>query len=205
MDPETESELEEIQKNLEQHLGKKNLERQLTRTKTATAISDLARVKTEPEAKRKSRLTSVMSEEDGLDVHEETKVGQNLIETEKAEVGGVSLKVYSYYAKSVGYLATFAGIMFLVGFQGFKSGADIWLSKWSDDPLASVKDSVRNKYLSVYGTLGLFQALGVMATIVLALLGLRLFLSELRRRGPLLWPVGVWGFGCRVQGLGVRV
>ena len=173
LDPETESELEEIQKNLEQHLGKKNLERQLTRTKTATAISDLARVKTEPEAKRKSRLTSVMSEEDGLDVHEETKVGQNLIETEKAEVGGVSLKVYSYYAKSVGYLATFAGIMFLVGFQGFKSGADIWLSKWSDDPLASVKDSVRNKYLGVYGTLGLFQALCVMAgTLMLSIITL---------------------------------
>ena len=39
LDPETETELEEIQKDLELHLGKANLERQMSRAKTATGIS----------------------------------------------------------------------------------------------------------------------------------------------------------------------
>ena len=156
LDPETESELEEIQKNLEHHLGKKNLERQLTKTKTATAISDLARVRGEP---TKNRSSSRKEEDDASD----PKVGQNLIEMERSEVGGVSWRVYAYYAKCLGYWATLAGVLCLVAFQGFKVGADIWLSRWSDDPLASTQETTRNKYLAVYGTLGLLQSLFVMA------------------------------------------
>ena len=42
-------------------------------------------------------------------------------------------------------------------FQGFGIGSNLWLSNWSVDPLASTDTSVRNKYLAVYGVLGLFQ------------------------------------------------
>ena len=152
LDPETESELEEIQKNLEKHLGKKNVERQLSRSKTATAISDLAKHRV-----TRSRVMSVGEEEDQV-----TRVGQNLIETEKAEVGGVSWRVYSYYAKSVGYSSTLLSMIFLFAFQGFQVAGNIWLSRWSDDPLASTQDSTRDMYLGVYGALGLGQGLCIM-------------------------------------------
>ena len=39
-------------------------------------------------------------------------------------------------------------------------GSNIWLSEWSTDPRA-VEVSVRNMYLAVFGTLGLFQVKGV--------------------------------------------
>ena len=90
LDPGTETELEEIQKDLELHLGKANLERQMSKAKTATAISDLAQVR------RKSRTKSSSEEEPERKV----TVGQNLIDKENMEVGGVSWKIYSYYARS---------------------------------------------------------------------------------------------------------
>ena len=110
LDPGTETELEEIQKDLELHLGKANLERQMSKAKTATAISDLAQVR------RKSRTKSSSEEEPERKV----TVGQNLIDKENMEVGGVSWKVYSYYARSVGYFATFSSMMFYCAFQGFQ-------------------------------------------------------------------------------------
>ena len=110
LDPGTETELEEIQKDLELHLGKANLERQMSKAKTATAISDLAQVR------RKSRTKSSSEEEPERKV----TVGQNLIDKENMEVGGVSWSVYGYYAKSVGYFATFSSMLFYCGFQGFQ-------------------------------------------------------------------------------------
>ena len=110
LDPETETELEGIQKDLELHLGKANLERQMSKAKTATAISDLAQVR------RKSRTKSSSEEEPERKV----TVGQNLIDKENMEVGGVSWKIYSYYARSVGYFATFSSMMFYCAFQGFQ-------------------------------------------------------------------------------------
>ena len=109
LDPETETELEEIQKDLELHLGKANLERQMSRAKTATAISDLAKV-------RRSTTKSSSEEE----TEKKVMVGQNLIDKENMEVGGVSWKVYGYYAKSVGYFSTFSSMMFYCAYQGFQ-------------------------------------------------------------------------------------
>ena len=109
LDPETETELEEIQKDLELHLGKANLERQMSRAKTATAISDLAKV-------RRSTTKSSSEEE----TEKKVMVGQNLIDKENMEVGGVSWKVYGYYARAVGYFATFSSMMFYCAFQGFQ-------------------------------------------------------------------------------------
>ena len=45
---------------------------------------------------------------------------QVLIEKEEMEVGGVKWGVYSYYARSIGLLATLAIIVFYLGFQGFQ-------------------------------------------------------------------------------------
>ena len=159
LDPETESELEGLQKELEQHLGKVQLERQLSKAKTATAISQLDK---EPKIQR-SRSKLFATKEDEKDKHTATvKAGQNLIDAESAEEGGVKWQVYAYYAKSVGYLSSLAAFLFYVAFQGFSVGANIWLSRWSDDPLATTQVSTRNMYLIVYGILGLFQGLSIM-------------------------------------------
>merc|ERR1719210_2596428 len=53
-------------------------------------------------------------------------------------------------------------MLFLFSFQGFQVAGNIWLSRWSDDPLASTQISTRNMYLAVYGVLGLFQGLCIM-------------------------------------------
>ena len=49
-----------------------------------------------------------------------------------------------------------------LAFTVFSVFSSIWLSIWSTDPTASTEISARNKYLSVYGVLGLLQALFVM-------------------------------------------
>ena len=94
-------------------------------------------------------------------------VGQTLIDAEKAETGGVKAAVYFYYARSVGFVATIVACLFYIGFQGFQVGSNIWLSAWSGDPMATTDIPTRNKYLSVYGVLGLLQSLSIMGATLL--------------------------------------
>ena len=74
-----------------------------------TAISDLSKA-------QRVRSKSVSEAEP----EKKVMVGQNLIDKENLEVGGVSWKVYSYYAKSVGYFSTFSSILFYCAYQGFQ-------------------------------------------------------------------------------------
>ena len=173
-DPETESELNEIKSNLESTIGKKKLERRLSKARSdkSTVISAMSAITTldaksgSKEGKRKRfTSTSQMSEH----MVEVRQVGQDLIETERLEEGGVKLGVYKYYAESVGMFAFTASIMFYIIYQGFSVGANIWLSRWADDTTSNIT-SVRNKYLAVYGTLGVLQSLSIMfATTVFAI------------------------------------
>ena len=208
MDPETETELDELQKDLEQHLGKAQLQRKMSRAKTATAISDLDK----DQLRRRHHGGSLMrtTSKSTIDDEEEAAhnlantdamgaagipVGQTLIDAEKAETGGVKAAVYIYYAKSVGFVATIVACLFYIGFQvvlvatkvaifltvcehccqflvllntqGFQVGSNIWLSAWSGDPLASTDIGTRNKYLAVYGVLGLLQSLSIMGATLL--------------------------------------
>ncbi len=108
--------------------------------------------------------------------------GQNLIEDEKAEEGGVKWAVYWYYAICIGIVMGAGALWLYIGYQvrnknlnkytfydltrycilqGFSVGSSIWLAAWSTDPLASTDVSVRNKYLAVYGILGLLQVIVV--------------------------------------------
>ena len=130
MDPETETELDELQKDLEQHFGKAQLQRKMSRAKTATAISDLDK----DQLRRRHHGGSLMrtTSKSTIDDEEEAAhnlantdamgaagipVGQTLIDAEKAETGGVKAAVYIYYAKSVGFVATIVACLFYIGFQ----------------------------------------------------------------------------------------
>jgi ATP-binding cassette subfamily C (CFTR/MRP) protein 1 len=91
-----------------------------------------------------------------------------IIETERAEIGGVKWSVYIYYIKSVGYAATAVSVSFFALFQILAVSSNIWLSRWTDDPRAVTEPGVRNRYLAVYGLLGLLKSITIMvATAVI--------------------------------------
>jgi ATP-binding cassette, subfamily C (CFTR/MRP), member 1 len=163
-DQEKESELEELKSDLEQSLGKQQLERQLSkvRSERSSAKSELT---------VDSRVTAAGNKLAKINAPTlGTVKGETIIETERAEVGGVKWSTYIYYAKSVGFAATAVSITFYVIYQGFSVGSNIWLSAWSDDPRASDEPGVRNMYLGVYGVLGIMQSISIMvATTVISI------------------------------------
>ena len=178
-DPETDAEVNAIKSNLENTIGKKNLARQLSKAQSdkSTVMSGMSAITTmerkssdkDTSTKRREHFNSTSQSITTEHMVEADQVGQNLIETEKLEEGGVKWGVYKYYADSVGMFAFLSSIMFYVIYQGFSVGANIWLSEWADDVTAN-ETSVRNKYLAVYGTLGFLQSVSIMfATTVFAI------------------------------------
>jgi ATP-binding cassette subfamily C (CFTR/MRP) protein 1 len=139
---EKESELEELKLDLERSLGRRQLEKQLSKVH--------------------SEHSSVTGTGQSNKPQGATNKGETIIEKEHSEVGSVKLSVYNYYAKSIGLVATAFSIAFHVIYQGFSVGSNIWLSEWSDDPHASNETSVRNMYLGVYGVLGVMQSISIM-------------------------------------------
>ena len=99
------------------------------------------------------------------------KKGTNLIEDEKAAIGGVKLSVYTYYARCIGFSMTGGSFLMYLFYTVFSVFSSIWLSIWSDDPEASTVVSVRNKYLSVYGVLGLLQSGFIMVGTIMISIG----------------------------------
>ena len=161
LDPQTESELEDLKQNLEAAIGKAKLERAMSVAKSnKSALSDFLSDKASNKNLRDRKHSQVMrqqsrqsdnqsgkQEPDAAEIVENipeaSATGEKLIEDEKAGVGGVDWKVYKEYAKSVGYMTTSITILFYVGYQGFSVGGNTWLSDWSVDPLASTDIGVR--------------------------------------------------------------
>lgn len=89
------------------------------------------------------------------------KVGEKLIEAEKAETGSVKWDVYKHYLKSIGIFLTAITLVLNMVFQGFSIGSNVWLSVWSADTeivVNNVTDTAkRDLYLGVYGALGIGQ------------------------------------------------
>ncbi|XP_012271250.1 multidrug resistance-associated protein 1 isoform X2 [Orussus abietinus] len=133
------------------------------------------------------------------------KVGEKLIEVEKAETGSVKWRVYAHYLKSIGWFLSISTIFLNAIYQGFSIGSNVWLSKWSDDNETAVNGtadtSKRDMYLGVYGVLGLGQVLTVVgASLAMSIGTLRSASAMLREalhnvmRGPMSFfdtvPVG---------------
>lgn len=89
----------------------------------------------------------------------EKKVGEKLIQAEKAETGRVSLKVYLYYIRSIGVTATLITTLSYVLSQACSVGANVWLSALSEENYTDgvMPDSDRDLYLGVYTALGIGQ------------------------------------------------
>ena len=78
---------------------------------------------------------------------------------EKAETGRVNARVYLYYLVNMGLPVVLGCIFCYTGYQICSAGSSIWLSKWSDDSSQNSTEDKRDLYLSVYGGLGLGQAI----------------------------------------------
>eukprot|EP00095_Tigriopus_kingsejongensis_P007287 maker-scaffold313_size211302-snap-gene-0.9 protein:Tk07287 transcript:maker-scaffold313_size211302-snap-gene-0.9-mRNA-1 annotation:"multidrug resistance-associated protein 1 isoform x4" len=161
--------LENLKQELEVVMGKDKVQRQLSYAKSqkSESCSSVQTSRTKSgQRNRRNRKDSILTDLESIQESTIIKPGTQLIEDEKSAVGGVKWSVYQYYGRSVGNLMLFASLILYGSYQGFSVGSSIWLSRWSIDPLASTDTSVRNMYLGVYGVLGLFQAVFIMAGTV---------------------------------------
>ncbi|KAK3859641.1 hypothetical protein Pcinc_034255 [Petrolisthes cinctipes] len=169
-------ELEDIKHQLESKIGREALQRQISRKRQESEsesmdgekTGSLKRVKRISESEKDSlkqpkRISESEKGQDGIILPaggKEPKVGQKLVEAEKAETGKVSFQVYGYYLRAVGVLASVMTIIFYVLAQGCSVGSNLWLSKWSESygPNGTMPDEDRNMYLGVYASFGVGQA-----------------------------------------------
>uniref|UniRef100_A0A668A6A6 ATP-binding cassette, sub-family C (CFTR/MRP), member 3 n=1 Tax=Myripristis murdjan TaxID=586833 RepID=A0A668A6A6_9TELE len=87
---------------------------------------------------------------------------EKLIQAETAERGRVKMKVYLEYAKAVGPLLS-VFICFLYGCQNAAAiGANIWLSKWTNDATRNETQKNVHMRVGVYAALGIAQGILVM-------------------------------------------
>jgi ATP-binding cassette subfamily C (CFTR/MRP) protein 1 len=153
--------LKGLKHDLEESFGRRRLESQLSkarseRSSVASSLSNSDR-----------KAAGVIKRETDEVPSAAAKLGETLIETERVEIGGVKWSVYLYYIKSVGYAASVTAFGFYVVFQVLAVGSNIWLSAWTDDPAAATDPRLRNMYLAVYGTIGLFKSLTIMAATMI--------------------------------------
>jgi len=88
-----------------------------------------------------------------------TQSKKKIYADEKAEIGNVSLSIYTTYIKAVGVIISFS-IIFTYLLQNTASvSSNIWLSIWTEDPIDPVTGTRNNTLsrLAVYGSLGFAQ------------------------------------------------
>ena len=75
----------------------------------------------------------------------------------------VEWKVYFHYFRSFGWFLAALTLLSNVAFQGFSVASSMWLSIWSDDSGTGINETIsdnkRDKYLEVYGALGMGQGM----------------------------------------------
>ncbi|XP_022900245.2 multidrug resistance-associated protein 1 isoform X2 [Onthophagus taurus] len=111
---------------------------------------------------------------------QDKKVGEKLIEAEKAETGSVKWPVYKHYLSSIGATLTIATLALNIVFQGFSIGSNFWLTIWTSDESVVTHDDngtihvdtrKRDMYLGVYGALGIGQAFAMCVSSLALFLG----------------------------------
>ncbi|XP_063605857.1 multidrug resistance-associated protein 1-like [Penaeus indicus] len=172
-DEEDLEELEDIKMQLESTLGKQGLQRQISRTKRESESDSIGndalgehrgsiRHRTKKTSESEKTKPAAAAAPQKLDA----KVGQKLIEKEKAETGKVQLSVYGYYVRAIGIMSTCLTVLFYILSQACTVGSNVWLTAWSSESALQNETgqdpAVRDKYLGVYGALGVGQALFIL-------------------------------------------
>ena len=65
--------------------------------------------------------------------------------------------IFRKFFDSYGPLLFFGSIVSYVVYIGFQLGGNFWLTVWTSDPQANTDAGVRDKYLGIFGLLGIFQ------------------------------------------------
>ncbi|KAK3909098.1 Multidrug resistance-associated protein 1 [Frankliniella fusca] len=180
--------LEAIMAHLEGTLGAEELQKELQRRKTriSESQSDMGsiaeRTSLTGSLKRgASGSSEVLGKRHSSEHKEPTPPkqvqakGEKLIKAEKAERGSVKWRVYAHYLSSIGIVLSVATIVLNMVFQGFSIYSNVWLSEWSAENFTKLSGSdftsTRDKYLGVYGALGLGQVVSVCFSTVFLRIG----------------------------------
>ncbi|XP_068237783.1 multidrug resistance-associated protein 1-like isoform X4 [Palaemon carinicauda] len=171
-----EEDLEEIKNQLADNMGHEVFTRQISRISEkrdseSESIQDLERSPENTRSSIRQRVKRVSESEKTKEKlppapPHQAKIGEKLIEVEKAETGKVSANVYAYYIKAVGVVAVTLTFIFGVLAQVSTVGSNIWLTAWSNENITDGEaqdPAVRDLYLGVYGALGAIQAIFVLA------------------------------------------
>lgn len=171
-DEEDLEELEDIKMQLESTLGKERLQRQISRTKRESESESIGHDGIgEHRGSIRHRSKKISESEKTKPAiappqQVEAKAGQKLIEKEKAETGKVQLSVYGYYIRAIGIMSTCMTVVFYILSQACTVGSNVWLTAWSSESALQNETgqdpAVRDKYLGVYGALGIGQALFIL-------------------------------------------
>ncbi|XP_008553085.1 multidrug resistance-associated protein 1 isoform X2 [Microplitis demolitor] len=180
-----ETELTEIKQQLESTIGPEELQQKLTKARSRLSIThsesgsidqksltgSLHRQQSVDSQKSVNIMRSSSIKDNSLTV----KAGEKIIEAEKTETGSVKLRVYAHYLKSIGWFLSISTIIMNAIFQAFSIGSNIWISDWSNDKTVvvngTVDDSKKLTYVSVYGGLGLGQAIFVLVAQLISAVG----------------------------------
>ncbi|XP_066599372.1 multidrug resistance-associated protein 1 isoform X2 [Prorops nasuta] len=173
-DEDSDGDLTEIKQQLESTIGADELQQKLTRGRSRISESQSDSGSTADKKsingslKRQYSTDSQQSENfvrsNSIKEKEQiqSKIGEKLIEVEKAETGSVKWRVYSHYFRSIGWFLSISTIVINGIYQSFSIGSNVWLSVWSNDNTTVVNGTAdaakRDMYLGVYGALGLGQA-----------------------------------------------
>ncbi|XP_069159719.1 multidrug resistance-associated protein 1 [Procambarus clarkii] len=174
---ETLEDLEDIKMQLEEKLGKEALERQLSLKRQD---SERRRAQQEANGIPVKKRSKTLSESESVKERSAgpphaappEKVAHKLIETEKAETGKVSVGVYGYFIRAIGVVSVLLTVVFYFLSQACSVGSSVWLTVWSNDPEAATDIKVRDKYLGVYGALGVGQAAFILTGSVIIARGM---------------------------------
>ena len=180
------SELAVIKTELEEHLGQAELERQVTRNRTTSTMSDESRdSKTSLNTNENNRKSASPVKSPAPAKTEKPAADkpnlQAQYQEEKQGTGSVSWRVYMMYFRAMGFVLFGGCIVLYTVYQIFLSFSSIWVSFWSDNKLPfeeelepgeerNMTSTRRDIFLGIYGATGLCQALGaVFASLLLYL------------------------------------
>lgn len=175
MDEEDEDLVIDIKHQLEETLGKKEFQKQVSIRRHRQESTTSSNVPEKTLSKSESIIEEEPVAEDattGTNVKkEDQKAGTNLINQESVETGSVSAKVYLYYMRYLGISGALLGVATQLIYQGSSIGTNFWLNIWANDSLNDTcSPNCRDFYLGIYGAFGFFQAFGTMIlSIVIAI------------------------------------
>eukprot|EP00090_Calanus_glacialis_P002437 TRINITY_DN11824_c0_g1_i1.p1 TRINITY_DN11824_c0_g1~~TRINITY_DN11824_c0_g1_i1.p1 ORF type:complete len:1639 (-),score=332.95 TRINITY_DN11824_c0_g1_i1:544-5460(-) len=187
-DQDDDSELANIKKELQEHLGQDELVRQISRVRTE---SEGQHSNPQKGGSNTSLANSIHDESPRKSVSpvkspstkpEPSKKPQQQYQEEKQGTGSVSWRIYLIYFKNMGYIMFSLCVILYAVYQIFTTFSSIWVSLWADNrfPFEAVlhntnvtrnmTDYRRDVFLGVYGSMGFAQAIGaVLASLFLYL------------------------------------